>query len=65
MRRPRIPDGLAAEIDARRGLVPFDRYVRELLTLALDTQADAHRPVTPTSPEIKRGVPPVSQTWRR
>ena len=61
----RIPDELAAEIDRRRGLVPFERYVRELLRLGLDVQADAHRPVTESSPEIRRGVPPVSETWRR
>lgn len=30
-RRPRIPEELAARIDERRGLVPFNRYVVDLL----------------------------------
>lgn len=35
-RRPRIPSELADRIDRRRGSVPFERYVREVLTATLD-----------------------------
>lgn len=34
-RRPRIPEDISARIDAARGRVPFERYVRDLLMEAL------------------------------
>lgn len=34
-RRPRIPEELAERIDAARGAVPFERYVRDILADAV------------------------------
>lgn len=67
MIRPEI----AAEIDQRRGMVPFQAYVNELLRLALNASGEekARQRIedrTTGTPQATPGhIPPVSQTWRR
>jgi hypothetical protein len=73
-RRPRIPAELAERIDAARGNTPFERYVRELLTRALDMSGEElfrqriERTPPPAEaarqPPQERRVPPPAQGWR-
>lgn len=60
--RPVIQPELAQEIERRRGAVPFQRYVNELLRIALAVdRSDLASDLASSQPK----VPPVSQTWRR
>lgn len=69
--RPMIRPEIAAEIDQRRGMVPFQAYVNELLRLALNASGEekARQRIedrTTGTPQATPGhIPPVSQTWRR
>jgi hypothetical protein len=55
MRRPRLPDELCERINAARGDVSFDRYVRGLIEIGLRT-VKAHEGVTPP-PSVEAELP--------
>jgi hypothetical protein len=70
--RPVIHDALAEEIHRRRGMVPFQVYVNELLRESLKAKRtrrenlmpDESPDPLPTMPDpVKRTA--LSQTWRR
>lgn len=66
MRRPRLSDELCQEIDARRGGVPFETFVRELLRSALDAKVPPAKAKPPDSPKDPPPPPVIARrpNWK-